>query len=403
MPIVSHISHFLKATFHSKAMPAVAGVGIVTGIALASLGPALFLFAGVNALPMALLAGGGGALGLASLTTGGAWSVARIVQLLNGGNGNSLTLDADEASSIQLFLKGHRTAEQINEKNYDKEETILHMMVRDFDAEDVAELLAAGADPTIQNAAGDAPLHIACYRGELEIVKLLTKKHPETVHARTNGGLTPLHVAAIKLRLLHDAKQKDQRAEDGITAIIKHLLRLGADPRATNKKDLTPSYFLPDEYKDLLAVRESSSLVDGEPPLIHAVHKLRAKDVKRLLRKGASPNVRDAMGLTPIHYAARDGRLIKLKLLTQGSNKIYVLARTQNQETPLHLAVQGLYLENADIEKQKKIIRHLIKAGANLKAQDLNRKRAVDYAAAEHKQLLTRRKPRRQSQESDQT
>ncbi len=237
MPIVSNISHFLKAAFHSKGTPAVAGVGTVAGIALASLGPALFLFAGVNVLPMALLAGGGGALVLTSLTTAGAWTTVKIVRHIKN----------SDARRINNFLRTEPSAQQINDLRYGNDnDTLLIRAVRSSSASEVEALLEAGADPNAKNKLGVTPLFLACFIGDPEKVELLTEKGAN-VNAVDIAKETPLHAAAYGINLC--LAEEDS---ENVKTIIAHLISKGANPQARNDKGQRPFDIVEEEeYKDL--------------------------------------------------------------------------------------------------------------------------------------------------------
>ena len=84
-------------------------------------------------------------------------------------------------------------------------------------------LISRGADPNAANARGDAPLHWACYRGDVLSARALLAAGAD-VHARGDVGNTPLHMACTEH---HDV-------------IARELLSRGADVFARNDVQITP-------------------------------------------------------------------------------------------------------------------------------------------------------------------
>lgn len=87
------------------------------------------------------------------------------------------------------------------------------------DIDEAKRLLAAGADPKQGAFAGLPPISLAAVRGNLELVRAMTAKGA-ALDARDRTGATPLMWAAFN--------------ETGDSAMVKELLRLGADPAAAN-------------------------------------------------------------------------------------------------------------------------------------------------------------------------
>jgi len=81
-------------------------------------------------------------------------------------------------------------------------------------------LLESGADPNDGQFFGMSPLLLAILRQDLELVRLLQAKGAD-VTVRDRSGSTPLMWAAF--------------SETGDATLVDELLRLGADPNATNK------------------------------------------------------------------------------------------------------------------------------------------------------------------------
>lgn len=101
-------------------------------------------------------------------------------------------------------------------------ETLLILAVRQDDEAIVDVLLAAKANPNMQNSAGDTPLRLAAFRGALPVVKKLVKGH-----ALVNiPDWTPLMYAAynghaeVVTYLLENSAEVNAQAHNGFTALI---------------------------------------------------------------------------------------------------------------------------------------------------------------------------------------
>lgn len=142
-------------------------------------------------------------------------------------------------------------------------QTPLHYALQHGADDVVSELLGLGADPAHADLEGNTPLHAAVLANA--IIPALLDKAP--LDARNKQGETALHMAV-------SANAKDMVAE---------LLRRGADVNA-------------------------STYVTRFTPLCYAVVGGNQALVDVLLRSGASPQVQDVKGDSPLHFAAQ-GRM----------------------------------------------------------------------------------------------
>lgn len=86
-------------------------------------------------------------------------------------------------------------------------------------------LLSSGADPGVQNAFGNTPLHMACLNGHLSICQELVA-YNANIEACNYRGQTPLHVAAASSHgvdcltfLLEQGANINKQSADGRTPL----------------------------------------------------------------------------------------------------------------------------------------------------------------------------------------
>jgi Ankyrin repeats (3 copies) len=111
-------------------------------------------------------------------------------------NGNSL-LHLCDAKNFNEALK---LTPDVNHRNHMGETALYVATNNKKDLEIVKLLLQNGADPNVQNDAGETTLHAAVHKNNMEIVKLLfhNKVNP---HIQNTWGDTALHIAAYKNNL----------------------------------------------------------------------------------------------------------------------------------------------------------------------------------------------------------
>lgn len=103
--------------------------------------------------------------------------------------------------------------------------TPLHYAALTDDVEEVAALLAGGADADAEDAEGFTPLHLAAQEGALAAAGALLA-HGAAVDIENVHGNTPLFVAVFNSR--------------GRGEMIELLRRSGADPHRVNRSGQTP-------------------------------------------------------------------------------------------------------------------------------------------------------------------
>ena len=186
---------------------------------------------------------------------------------------------------------------------------------------------------------GVTPLYLAALCGFQDLVEHLVVKYPK--HVNTSGGyyVTPM-VAALAGRhfqiakhLHHNGAHMNVRGNDGRSPLhsaasygdlemVQVLLDYKTDVNAQDDYNWTPIHDVSSRY-----------YFQDQVPNIS----ISRPDVARLLlERGADPNARMKNGLTPLHVAARDGRVeVARVLLKHGAN---VGAEDNKGRTPFQMA-----------------------------------------------------------------
>ena len=168
---------------------------------------------------------------------------------------------------------------------------------------------------------GSTPLHMAAERNHADTVASILDAIGGS-DAKTDGGLTALHLAALSL-------------------VDRPCLMLGR---------LIP----------ILSLEQQAAIIEASKPAV---------DVERLIESGADLESRSDHGWTPLYAAVAAGnRPGAVVLLQAGANPN---ARTETGFTPLHRAAF-----NGDAE----MVSLLINAGANPTARDGRENLPIDYA-----------------------
>uniref|UniRef100_A0ABD2VYR7 Uncharacterized protein n=1 Tax=Trichogramma kaykai TaxID=54128 RepID=A0ABD2VYR7_9HYME len=252
--------------------------------------------------------------------------------------------------------------------------TPLHLALNGGHEQTAEWLLRRGANLNSTNLKGSTPLHLIS-AGKMDCADFLQtffeisdeQRRPVEVDARDSGGKTPLHYA-----ISHRHKK-----------LFELLLRRGFDPNVADHHGLTALHkicmanddngwatmlFEISEEKNRQVQIDARDMCDLTP-LHHALVKVELKAVAELLlRKGATTNLVDWKGSTPLHtvckYADDDDRVRMLIEISNEENKpVEVDARNKFGRTPLHRALA---------KGNGQGVRYLLKLGADPNLADKN-------------------------------
>ena len=349
-------------------------------------------------------------------------------------------------------------------------DTLLHLAAKLEPEHDALEftkfLVQAGCNPSISNSQNKTPLHVAARNGYISLIdyylSLGTSLPPDILFvavtgwssevirylieqgadasAGTTDGDTPLHLLVTK---------------GGCVESIKILVRIGCDPRAQNLAGETPlhvaarhgsisvlKYFISQGVPlphDILRTSASSTFrfliskgvdvrcvaANVDMQLLHRALDFRnemdcLECAKILVGAGWDPSLRNSVGQTPIHIAARHGHISIIQYLLSQSATLppdtlltaiprnqfldtsptgrvplirfligegaSVNAATPDGDTPLHLVLRSRFILDEDREFEQmelwKVVEILLNCGADPSARNADGQTPFDTAEA---------------------
>ena len=280
-------------------------------------------------------------------------------------------------------------------------------------AEIVSILLAAKADPNVQDNEGSSALRDAVVTGHLGIVERLLAKGAR-VDALDSEGTTALMDAAamgfgdIVERLLASGASVNTRAGDGSSAllvavaalsggraqrsrIINALIAKSAEVNIADWHGDTPLIEAAQQNDIYIlgaltraAARVDMANLEGETALEVAAKQDQVRSVHFLLSHNANPNIANQDGETPLMLSAKHAypagaEMVKLLLAHQAD----VAKRTKDGQTALMFAADFVRHSDEPWPQVLAIFQALISHGADANAADIGGKTAL-MAAAEN-------------------
>ena len=214
----------------------------------------------------------------------------------------------------------------------------------------VSELLKWGINIDCK-VGGYTPLQYYCElpNNKVEVVKFLLDSGAKTDHFGTNG-MTPFHIAAFK----------------GDLAIVKLLFEKGelnVDLKSLGNNDCTALWLAAQEGKietvkwltQQGANLDSARMIDGRSIIHAAIYKGHFEVIKHLLEKGANVNQPNKAGFTPIYAACEKANFDIIKLLIDNGANVNICG--ESGDSPIGVASNFAGVEVIDL---------LVKSGAKL-------------------------------------
>ncbi|MFP4190533.1 MAG: ankyrin repeat domain-containing protein [Candidatus Hydrogenedentota bacterium] len=266
--------------------------------------------------------------------------------------------------------------------------------------EAILELIAEYPDlASWSNTDGMTSLHYAVIYGMTDLVEKLVTEHGVDPNVGNEGGETPLHYAAFlerhdiaELLMEHGAHRhtSDDRGryprQLANSAETSDLLGASVFSTSSSRSPQPSGAFGPQPFPWMRQMMEKESERDveylleryneeylegdenGDTPLHWAAREGRVWVVDLAIEVGISVNTRNNEGARPIHLAAQNGHLDMVKkLVEEGSHQTSDL----NWRTPLHMAAA---LGDAEM------VAYLLDHGAQINAMSRQRRTPLDYA-----------------------
>ena len=275
----------------------------------------------------------------------------------------------------------------------------LHWAVRVDDLDMARLLLGAGADAKLANRHGATPLALATTNGSPAMMRLLLEAGADA-NAVDHANETMLMIASrvgvldsVKLLLqrgaMADTKDVTYQqtalmvaVREGHTDIVRLLLEAGADVNAQTRQGATPNWVLPNSVPGFghgvgivrggLPPRGSRQPIPGAlTPLLYAARDGRLEAARVLLDAGADINRTDGNGITPLLSSIVNNRVAVANLLIErgadiqaadwyGRTPIWAAVETRNMDVD-----NGTFVNSIDREPYLALIRTLLAKGAD--------------------------------------
>jgi uncharacterized protein len=255
--------------------------------------------------------------------------------------------------------------------------TAMHYAARQGHADVLEVLLKAGAAVNPREANDITPLLMAISNNNMAAAQFLLA-HGGDVNARDWYGRSPLWEAVnVRNLYVHNATFKNGIDRPPVLELISALLASGADVNARTKE--TPPF-----RNHLLEITGSLEWVDftGQTPFLTAALAGDVAVMKLLLSKGADPKIGTLQGTSAL-MAAAGVNWVVAQTYTEGPAQLleavklcHELGMDVNQANSMGItALHGAANRGSD-----DIIGFLVEKGADLTAQDKERRTALDWA-----------------------
>ncbi|KAI1366095.1 hypothetical protein F5Y08DRAFT_155438 [Xylaria arbuscula] len=236
---------------------------------------------------------------------------------------------------LETGLVDVRSEDDINERNCVHQATIYgNQFVLDVG-------LSGGVEVNRTDVYGRVPLHYASMHGRLGMLEVLLQANPSTIDMIDHDNFTPLihaiihgHLPCVQLLLTASARldptsETDHiplnlACEHGSLEIVEMLLQHGARILA-DAEGLYPQHLVarsgqtPQLLRLLKQYGADLDQIDklyGWTPLVHAASEGNVPCLQELLSAGVNPNILDEKDLPAMYYAAWEGHLTCMQLLT---------------------------------------------------------------------------------------
>jgi uncharacterized protein len=279
----------------------------------------------------------------------------------------------------------------------------LHWLVRVGDLETAGQLLRAGADPKLVTRYGVTPMSLAASSGNAAMLKLLLESGADA-NAADGAGETPL-MAAVQVGSLDSVKAllaagatvdlRDRTFQQTALMVavranhpdlVRFLIQQGAQVNVQTRTGDAPRWVLPNSVPGFghgigivrggLPERGSRPLIPGAmTPLLYAARDGRLESARLLLDAGANIEQADANAVTPLISAIANNHPDVARLfIDRGAN---VNAVDWYGRTPLWTAVEArnmdfdnnTFVNNVDRAPLLDLIRVLLDKGARVDAR----------------------------------
>lgn len=276
--------------------------------------------------------------------------------------------------------------------------TALEWMVRIDDIETSKLLLAAGADPKKANRLGVTPIALAASHGNTEMIRLLLDRgvDPNTIDPNSEpvswAAIRSGNVEAVRILLDRGATVdfKDSVKQSSLMLavredepdIVRLLISRGAEVNAVTRVGATPGWVLPNSVPGFghgigivrggLPDRGSRYLTPGGmTPLLYAARDGRIESARVLIQNGADLEVTDPNGITPLLMSITNNQIETARFFIERGARINIV--DWYGRSPLWSAVEvrnmdvdnATFVNGVDREPVLELIKVLLAKGAD--------------------------------------